>query len=155
MLTISSIGILVGLIALIMASELRWITLIGTVAAGGTSSDADATFRNETGEILSIIMVQEAHTISNVAPEENGTFELSKSPTQASRVDQDGTFRISASMKGVGVTATAVDGGHFWNRVTRYDDGEVTLEPQEALFVNTQSSSDIALFFEYNIGFRF
>jgi len=145
----------IGLIGLIMATELRWITLIGTMAAGTTSTDNMATFRNETSETLDIIMVQEAHTGSNFAPEDNLTLELSKSPTQATRVDQDGTFRIASSMKGGGTGATPVDGGEFWNRVTRYDDGEVTLEPQESLHVNGQSSSDVAGFFEYNIGFRF
>jgi len=144
----------IGLIGLIMASELRWITLIGTVAAGTTSSDSDATFRNETSEVMDIIIIQEAHTASNMAPEENATFEISKSPTQASRVDQDGTFRKATSIKGTG-NVTTVDGAESWNMNTRYDDGEVTLEPQEALFVNTQSASDVALFFEYNIGYRF
>lgn len=155
MLTISSIGILLGLISLIMASELRWITLIGTVAGGTTQDDSVATFRNESAEELDLIVISESHTTLLMNAAESSTLELSKSPTASSRVDQDGTYRHSTTMRGPSGTATIVEGGEYVNRSTRYDDGEVTLESQEAVFVNVLSTSAVSTLFEYNIGFRF
>lgn len=140
---------------LIMGDELRAVTLTGALAAGTTDFDKQSTFTNETNDLIHIKQVIEAHDGNLFAPGESVMLELSKSPTRASVVDDDRTFRLPTRARGNVAGASADEGGIQINKNTRFARGEFTLEPNESVYVNASKSSGPACIYEYVLQYEF
>lgn len=140
-----------------MAQELRHETLTAAVADGTTSSNSVAEFRNDSSRDIMIREIVYAHALATAANDENALVEIGKSPTQASLTNNQVFFNfpqqlnIAAGTIGSGAddVGTSRNGGKNWER------GQLTLEPNESLFVNATKTSGGALRFRYVIGYEF
>lgn len=140
-----------------MADELRWETLTDTVADGTTTANAGAEFRNDASVIMHIRTIIWDRSLNTAANDERDTMEISKSPVIASFTNNNVFFAYPQSL-GVhgGTTGAALDdvsmfahGGHNFGM------GQLTLEPNESLFVNTSKTSGGTSFASYQIGFHY
>lgn len=140
-----------------MAQELRHETLTATVADGVTSSNSAAEFRNDSSRDIMIREIVYAHALSGAANDENALVEIGKSPTQASLTNNQVFYNfpqqlnIAAGTTGSGAddVGTSRNGGKNWER------GQLTLEPNESLFVNVTKTTGGAIRFRYVIGYEF
>ncbi len=136
-----------------MANELRQEHLVGSHAGGSTTSDAIAEFRNDSSGMISIRKIHSAIFANTMASTESALMEISKSPTQATNVNNNPFWAIPTRLqKGSG---DAVDSGAFSNRTVSYGKGQLVLEPNESLFVNSLKSSDPVVSFIYTIEYEF
>lgn len=118
-----------------MARELRHETLAPTNVTVDTNSAAE--FRNDSASMIHIRGIDYAHKMITAENDESMTVEISKAPTLQSNTPNSPFFNYPQS---VGITATtgaalddstaAVNGSKRWGR------GQLTLEPNESLFVN-------------------
>jgi len=140
-----------------MADELRWETLAGTIADGTTASNSAAEFRNDASRMLSVRTILYDNALNAAANDERGTGEISKSPVIASFTNNNVFFAYGQSL-GVhgGTTGAALDdvsmfatGGHNFGK------GQLTLEPNESLFVNVSKTSGGTWAFQYQIGYHY
>lgn len=136
-----------------MAKELRQEILTGSVADGTTSSSAAAEFRNDSSSIIHIRKIHYAHLVSAAGLDENGIVELSKSPTIATLTNNN-VFYTYPQRVDSGATS-ANDTGNAKNGGTTYGKGQLTLEPNESLFVNVSKASGGILTFTYIIEYEF
>lgn len=140
-----------------MADELRWETLAGTIADGTTASNSAAEFRNDASRLLHIRTILYDHLFNTAANDERGTAEISKSPVIASFTNNNVFFAYGQSVGITGGTTGAalddvavfVNGGHNFGK------GQLTLEPNESLFVNVSKTSGGIWSFQYQIGYHY
>lgn len=136
-----------------MADELRHENLTNTVADGTTSSSAGSTFRNNTSGMIHIRDIDYNHDLRTAGPNENVQVEISKSPVMASNVENNVFYTYPQRM--VMDTAVALDSGTWTTGYKKYGRGQLTLEPNESLFVNTVKTSGGALRYTFVIGYEF
>lgn len=140
-----------------MADELRWETLTDTVPDGTTAANAGAEFRNDASVLLHIRTLIYDRSLNTAANDERDTAEISKSPVIASFTNNNVFFAypislgISGGTTGSGaddVSVTAQGGRNFGL-------GQLTLEPNESLFINTSKTSGGSSFTSFQIGFHY
>lgn len=118
-----------------MAQELRH-----EVLAASTTSDTDAAaeFRNDTSAIIHIREIDIENTCQTAANDESTSVEVSKAPVFQSITNNSPFFTMvnSVGISG-GTTGAALDDvSAVKSKVKRYGKGQLTLEPNESLFVN-------------------
>lgn len=138
-----------------MASKLRWVTITGASAPGQTQEDNIANFENESDNPMSIIVVKRRHYSATTSNDEQAQVELSKSPTGSSVANQDPTFREIDHLVGRPSGAGVLEGKDKVEADSRYDDGEVILEPSERLYVNVVKSTGVTANVRFVVGYRF
>ncbi len=135
-----------------MAKELRQETLKGNVADGVTSASSDSEFRNDSSALIHIRKIHYTHIFHTAAIDERALVELSKSPTIASLVNNGVFYTYPQQVGGggaVGDSTGSINGG------TTYGKGQLTLEPNESLFVNASKTSGGGLAYIYVIEYEF
>lgn len=139
-----------------MAKELRVEILAGTLAAGTAAFAADSEFRNDSSGIIHIRRIRFNSTCATTNVAEQSTIEISKSPTIASLTNNNVFWTFPQDVGGVGIISGAVtEGSTTWNNVANYGRGQLTLEPNESLFVNCSKSSGITQTYQYVIEYEF
>lgn len=135
-----------------MAQELRTEILAVTTADGTTTSNAAAEFRNDSSTIISIRGLNMTHELQTAAINEHAHAEISKSPTFASNTNNNVFFtrRVNAAARG-----GAADGASDESDKDKFGKGQVTLEPNESLFVNVSKTSGGASEFRAVIDYEF
>jgi len=140
--------------AYLMAEELRYDLINGSVADGTTSADADGVHRNQSGEERSVRSLHIDLQLTAAGPGEDARFELSKQGSkQAGAIDGNEvgfTMPISISMPSTG--ATPSDGDISSNHTFLFAKGQLTLEDGEALFVNITKSTGGSILYNVLIG---
>ncbi len=140
-----------------MADELRWETIAATGADGTTASNAAAEFRNDSSQTLHVRTILFDHSFTTAANNEQDTVEISKSPVIASFTNNNVFFGYPHSL-GVagGTTGAALDDVAVTGSGGRnFGKGQLTLEPNESLFVNISKTSGGISFVAYNIGYHY
>lgn len=138
-----------------MAEELRWESLIVTTADGTTANNAAAEFRNDSSDTIHIRRIEHNMAITGAAPDEGGTSEISKAPTYQGSTN-NGVFYRSLLRSGAPPTgATPVDGRSEMTRTDLFPRGQLTLEPNESLFLNHSKTSGGALTTDAIIGYHY
>ncbi len=135
-----------------MAAELRQEILKGNVADGTAAASADSEFRNDSSAIIHIRKIHYTHLYHTAAIDERGLVELSKSPTVASLTPNNVFYTYPQQVGGggaVGDSSGTINGG------TTYGKGQLTLEPNESLFVNVSKTSGGGLAYIYVIEYEF
>jgi len=143
-----------------MASELRHETLFDTGGDGVVAVSAGAEFRNDSSQIIHIRGLSWNHNLASAAINEGGAVELSKSPVIATNTNNNVFFTEPQEIRmdngdGVTATQTAGDSGKAENGREKYGRGQLTLEPNESLFVNIAKSSGGIINARYNIRYHF
>ncbi len=138
-----------------MAEELRWEVLAGGTADADTGDDTDTQFQNKSDDVLHIREIMYAHRISTMAPNESGLIELCKAPALMTNTDKSNFYTLPVRLGGRPTGASPADGAAFANGVRKYAKGQLTLEPNESLFVNTEKSSGGALTYTWVVGFHY
>lgn len=140
-----------------MAEELRHELLTGTTVDADTGDDADAEFRNDSSVDMSIRGIDTEHDYHGAANDERASVEISKAPSFRGNQNNSPFFRYGQKL-GVtgGTTGAALDdvtvtqnGGKRWGR------GQLILEPNESLFVNTLKEAGGELDYRYEIEYEF
>ena len=138
-----------------MADELRQEILTGSLADGSTSSNALSEFRNDSSTIIFIRKLYFDNQITTAAPDERTLCEISKSPTIASLTNNNVFFTFPQALNMPSTGATPVDGATQANGTQSYGKGQLTLEPNESLFVNISKTSGGIASFRYVIHYHF
>ncbi len=136
-----------------MAKELRHETLFGTVNDGTTASNSAAEFRNDSSAIIHIRKIGYAHGYFTAGLDEDGSVEISKSPTLAG-LTNNGPF-YSYLQRLAAAAGVAADSSRSFNGGQTFGKGQLTLEPNESLFVNVIKDTGGALGFTYQIAYEF
>ncbi len=128
-----------------MADELRWETLF--VNSGGSGSPqefpAAAEFRNDSSKKMFIRKIFEAFSLTNVNNDEGADIELSKAPTAQMSVNNGVFFVLPVRLVQNGGEVNVTDKSRaMHNGRIAFAKGELTLEPNESLFVNVQQLID-------------
>ena len=138
-----------------MAEELRWRVLKTSGAGAVTNGENANEFKNETARTLFIRRIQHSHRATTMAPGEEYTVEISKSPAYAFDEDQSSQF-TSVLKRGMPATgATPGDGVIEVNFTELFAKGQLELEPGESLHVNWSKSADPVLAMNHIIGYHF
>ena len=124
-----------------MAQELRHEHLYDTVADGTTSADAGAEFRNDSAGMVHIRAIVISGTLSTAAPNESASIEVSKAPVYQGATANSPFYSRRVHALGPPTGATPADGGVNATFIDKYGRGQLTLEPNESLFLNTSKSS--------------
>lgn len=135
-----------------MAEELRYDLLNNNVADGTTTSNADSTHRNQSGEERAIRSLHIDLQFTAAALGEDARFEISKQGSKQAGVvaatEVGFTLPISISanpgFSGDGDTSKFV--------TVLFAKGQLTLEDGEALFVNVTKSTGGVLIYNVLIG---
>ncbi len=136
-----------------MAQELRWETLAVIVADTVSASNAAAEFRNDSSQTLSIREIDGGAYMVTAAIDEHGHGEISKSPTYAAQTNNNVFFTKQWNVAAVG---QAADGSSAQPaRTGKYGRGQLTLEPNESLFLNVSKTSGGSFRFDVQIGYEF
>ncbi len=135
-----------------MAAELRTEILAGNVADGTTASNSDSEFRNDSSGLIHIRKITYAHTYTTAAVNETGLVEISKSPTIVSTVNNGVFWTFPQQVTGGNAAA---DAAGVFNGSTSYGKGQLTLEPNESLFVNVSKASGGVMSYRYVIEYEF
>ncbi len=139
-----------------MADELRWEHLVTSVADGTLTSNSAAEFRNDSSKIIHIRHIGYNHTYQNAENDESGTAEISKSPVFASSTNNNVFFAKSQTVAVSATTGAAVDDTTgAKNGQMAFGQGQLTLEPNESLFLNVSKTSGGAMLARYHIGYHF
>lgn len=136
-----------------MAQELRHETLVGAVVDGTTSSPAEQEFRNRTAGIIHVRGVDYAHMITTAGVNEGAQIEVSKAPVIQMETAASPFFTYPQRIRHA--TAVALDGNTAINGGKRWGRGQLTLEPNEALFVNITKTSGGTLTTTHTIEYEF
>ncbi len=144
---------ILGIILVLLAVELRQEILAGTVAAAATQSDSISEFRNDTSGMISIRKIHAALSANTMASAESVSVEISKSPTVASTVNNNPFWTINYRLQKM--SGDAVDSGDRVNRTISYGRGQLVLEPNESVFVNSIKSADPVVSFCFEIEYEF
>lgn len=137
----------------LMAQELRHELLNITVADGTTASNSAAEFRNDSASMAFIRGLDYAHTLSTAGPNEVGQAEISKSPTLQQETNNSPFFVWPQTL--AANTDVALDSNMSINGSKRYGRGQLSLEPNESLFVNIFKSSGGSFAVRYVIEYEF
>ncbi len=137
-----------------MADELRWEQMVQIVADGVTEGLAGSTFRNTTNDLMHIRKINIDVTISDVAPNEFAGSFISKARTVVGGNNEPG-FNLITSIAQPATGATPDNGSISRTRLIQFAKGELTLEPNEALFLNVTKSSGGGFTGIYNLGYHF
>jgi len=143
-----------------MAQELRHETLVASIADGTSASNAAAEFRNDTAGMIHVRGADYSHRISVAGVNEAATWELSKAPTLQGETGNSPFFTYHqevAREAGDGATALNAngDGRAARNGSKRWGRGQLTLEPNESLFMNGAKTSGGATQGSYTIEYEF
>lgn len=140
-----------------MADELRWEGLSVVVSDGTTSSDAAAEFRNRTNGMIHLRDVRPSHQYKGVENDELAEIELSKAPTYQGATNNSPFFSFRQLMAVSTTTGAAVDDGatHSSEVGMLKGKGQLTLEPNESVFVNVSKSSGGTVRARYMLGYEF
>lgn len=140
-----------------MAEELRHETLSATIADGTTSSNSAAEFRNDSSRSMMIRIIEEDVALNAAENDERGTIEISKSPTFASNTNNNVFFTRGTTVNITGGTTGAAtdDVGVSKQRGRTFGKGQLTLEPNESLFVNGSKTTGGTLIGSYQISYHF
>ncbi len=140
-----------------MGSELRFEALVGNVADATTQSNSVSEFRNDSSRTLHIRDIRWTHIYATHEAEESGLIEISKSPTVASLVNNGVFFSLPVRCGGLGATTGAAvdDQSSPTNGGWKYGRGQLTLEPNESLFVNCIKSSGGIMSYDWIIGYHY
>ncbi len=142
-----------GPLLIILAQELRQEILAGTVLAAATQSDSISEFRNDTNGFISIRKIHAAMSANTMASGESVSIEISKSPTVASTVNNNPFWTINFRMQKA--SGDAVDSGAQINRTISWGRGQLVLEPNESVFVNSIKSADPVASFFFELEYEF
>lgn len=136
-----------------MAEELTWETISGFLGDGTASGNSVNTFRNETSRKMFIRRIRSDLSVTAAALLEQAEFELSKSPakTVLNTVSTTVFWAITRTL----AAGAATDNDVGTVDVDLYAKGQLTLEPNEAIFVNIVKASGGAAIFHYQIGYHF
>lgn len=140
-----------------MADELRWEAMVVSVPDGTTLENAGSTFRNTTDATMFIRKVRINATMSGASPNETCTFQWSKSRTIVLGNNEPGlNIQTQLAMPSQTFNASPPeDGALAINQLLQFAKGEITLEPNEAVFVNTTKTSGGAADATHNVGYHF
>lgn len=140
-----------------MANELRHEILRGTTGDGTTSQDADAEFRNDSSVDLYIRGIDGNCLLNTAENDENAQVEISKAPTMQSGTNNSPFFAWALRMAIEGATTGAAvdDGAVVQHGSKRWGRGQLILEPNESLFINTSKTSGGNLVYTYLIEYEF
>lgn len=140
-----------------MADELRWEGLTGVVADGTTTSDAAAEFRNRTNGMIHIRDMRPSHQFKTAQADELAEIELSKAPTYQGSTNNSPFFAFRQILEIWATTGAAVDDSAARSSEVGMlkGKGQLTLEPNESVFVNVLKSAGGAVRFRYAIGYEF
>lgn len=140
-----------------MASELRWEVLFDTGTDGVTTVSAGAEFRNDSSQLIHIREITWANSLETGANDENGLAEISKSPVLAVETANNVFFTLPTFLGvSAGTTGTgAQDVTFFTNGGRKYGRGQLTLEPNESLFVNIKKTSGGKVNARFSLGYHF
>lgn len=121
-----------------MAQELRQELLVDVVADGTTAANAGAEFRNDSSRTLHIRGLDIEANQLTAGIDEWGDIEVSKAPVYQGDTNNSPFFRKSVAVQqrgGVGDSGSQHKMGWRWGK------GQLTLEPNESLFMNTKKTS--------------
>ncbi len=119
-----------------MAEELRSEVLSSTLADGTQNANAAAEFRNDSSRMLFVRQISWAHKLDSAGPAEGAYVEVSKSPTFTGRGNNNVFFTLMQCVGAQATGATPADGDSIENGKDKWSKGQVTLEPNESLFIN-------------------
>lgn len=138
---------------IVMADELRWEQLTTSVPDGTVVENAGATFRNTTDATIFIREVDMNGVMTTASPNESGSIFLSKARTLVQGNNEPGyNLFLGLQMEAL----SALDVGSKVNQITKlYAKGALTLEPNEALFVNTSKTTGGQIASIIAIGYHF
>lgn len=139
-----------------MAEELRWEVL----AASGTtvSVDSAAEFRNDSSVDIHIRDLKSHSAILTAANDEFAFAQLSKSPIFQGGNNQNPFFGLTDVISNVvGTTGSGADDVAVAGQGThnKYAKGQLTLEPGESLFLNTNVTGTPTVQNRWSIGYHF
>ena len=136
-----------------MAKELRHETLFGSSGGSGTSFDSASEFRNDSSQIIHIREISYAHRMISSDANEHAHIEISKSPVIASQTENNVFFTYPQIL--AQEPDASAGGAKQANGGRKYGRGQLTLEPNESLFVNIEKSTAVTTKHCYVIGYEF
>jgi len=136
----------------IVAAELRHEWLTGQTADGTTAENADAEFRNDSSRMIHIREIDMNSSFDTAGINEFGRQEVSKSPVLASGTNNNVFF---AQLLQIAARGGAADGASQSSKRAKYGRGQLTLEPNESLFVNTFKTTGGDLVYRNQISYEF
>jgi len=139
-----------------MAEELRWEILAG--ASATVSVDATAEFRNDSSVDIHIRDLKSHSDMTTAANDEIAIVQISKSPVFQAGNNANPFFAQTEVLSGVvGTTGSGADdvavagtGSH-----NKFAKGQLTLEPGESLFLNTNITGTPTVRNRWEIGYHF
>lgn len=140
-----------------MAKELRHEVLRGLIADGTVTSNAAAQFRNDSAGMLHIRGIDYTHLLATAEADEQAIAEISKAPVLQSGTNNSPFFAWPQRVASAGSTTGAAVDDASWaeNGAKRWGRGQLTLEPNETLFVNVFKSTGGNFTFIYVIEYEF
>lgn len=137
-----------------MARELRQEILYDVAAGATTAENAAAEFRNDTSGMIHIRKIHICLFGNTFADGEQSAHELSKAPTFQSTTNNSPFWSLVARLScpgGASITA----GSSQMHKTVSYGRGQLTLEPNESLFLNWSKSSDPVVTYTALIEYEF
>lgn len=125
---------LVDKVVLLLAKEQRHEILRASVADGTTASDAAAEFRNRSSSVMHIRSIDLDSTITAAGPAEGATVEISKAIAFQGNTNNSPFFSLVVPNEMN--TDVALDSSSATFKAKRWGKGQLTLEPNESLFMN-------------------
>ena len=127
-------------IFVVLASELRWIDLIGTGTAG-QQNDAIAQWTNETGHEVSLRDCQISGQYKAAAANTDARVQLSKQNAYINATgDRNWKMHLPISQNGQWTTGSYAFGDKLSKK---YGVGQVTLEPGETIYLHDEQDANI------------
>ena len=141
----------------VFAVELRWEVLNIQTGDGTTAANSAAEFRNDSSRTLMIRVITVTCQLDTAQADETALTEISKSPTLAVNTNNNVFYTWPTFISSSGATTGAAvdEASWFENKVIKFGKGQLTLEPNESLFVNHLKTSGGIFTSRYVIGYQF
>lgn len=124
-----------------------------TIADGITVENSGAEFRNNSSRLMHIRRLDQRCRITTAGPNEWCLSECGKSPVRVGGTNNSAIFGQTVQI-GV-MTDVALDSVATAMKSSTYAKGQLTLEPNESLFINSEKSSGGVADADHQIGYHF
>lgn len=140
-----------------MARELRHEILTGTTDDADVGDDADSEFRNDSAGMIHIRRIHAVISLATAQADESARMEVSKAPTLQMLTQNSPFFSYPMEVVSEGATTGAAVDDAAWakNYSSAWGKGQLTLEPNESLFINTAKTSGGQLKYTILIEYEF
>lgn len=141
-------------LALVLAQELRWQTLVNNYDTGELRANAEEVFTNESNDIMHIRMLRIESKALDLADNESCRMEISKAPAYQS--DDETTFFTWGVVHAADhVPAGSEEIGKVAMATIMFARGQLTLEPNESLYTNWLKDSTVVGDYVVRIGYEY